>query len=133
MNNIDIARVFEEIASLLEIKGANPFKIRAYRNAADTLSTTAECVSDLPFDALLAIPGIGKDLAARIRELADTGHLTYQQELLQSYPASLLELLQLQGLGPKTVALLFATQGIKTVDELETAAKAGQLDAGCAD
>ncbi len=128
MNNIDIARVFEEIASLLEIKGANPFKIRAYRNAADTLSTTAECVSDLTFDALLAIPGIGKDLAARIRELSDTGHLTYQQELLQSYPASLLELLQLQGLGPKTVALLFATQGIKTVDELETAAKAGQLD-----
>ncbi len=128
MDNLDIARVFEQIASLLEIKGANPFKIRAYRNAADTLSTTPERVSELPVDALLAIPGIGKDLAARIRELADTGRLAYHEELLQSYPASLLELLQLQGLGPKTVALLFNTKDIKTIDELEAAAKAGQLD-----
>ena len=128
MDNHDIARVFEEIANLLEIKGANPFKIRAYRNAADTLSTTAERVSELPIDALLAIPGIGKDLAARIRELADTGRLAYHEELLESYPASLLDLLQLQGLGPKTVALLFATKDIKTIDELEVAAKAGELD-----
>ena len=128
MDNHDIARVFEEIASLLEIKGANPFKIRAYRNAADTLSTTAERISEMPVEELLAIPGIGKDLAARIRELADTGRLAYHEELRQEYPASLLELLQLQGLGPKTVAVLFGTKGIKTVDELEAAARAGALD-----
>ena len=88
MDNQDIARVFEEIAALLEIKGANPFKIRAYRNASETVSTMGERVSDLSAEALLAIPGIGKDLAARIRELSETGVLTYHQELLEVYPAT---------------------------------------------
>ena len=74
-----------------------------------------ERVSDLSAEALLAIPGIGKDLAARIRELSETGALTYHQELLEDYPATLLDLLTLQGLGPKTVALLFETRGIKTL------------------
>ena len=128
MDNQDIARVFEEIAALLEIKGANPFKIRAYRNASETVSTMGERVSDLSAEALLAIPGIGKDLAARIRELSETGVLTYHQELLEVYPATLLDLLTLQGLGPKTVALLYETKGIKTLGELEEAARAGHLD-----
>ena len=128
MENQDIARVLEEIAALLEIKGANPFKIRAYRNAAETISTMAERVGDLSMEALLDIPGIGKDLAARIRELAGTGTLTYHQELLAAYPATLLDLLTLQGLGPKTVALLYEGRGITTLDELENAAREGQLD-----
>ena len=128
MDNQDIARVFEDIAALLEIKGANPFKIRAYRNASETISTMAERISDLSGEALLAIPGIGKDLAARIRELSETGALAYHQELLEAYPASLLDLLTLQGLGPKTVALLYETRGIKTLDELEAAAREGHLD-----
>ena len=128
MDNQDIARVFEEIAALLEIKGANPFKIRAYRNASETVSTMGERVSDLSAEALLAIPGIGKDLAARIRELSETGALTSHQELLEEYPATLLDLLTLQGLGPKTVALLYETRGIKTLGELEEAARNGHLD-----
>ena len=128
MDNHDIARVFEEIASLLEIKGANPFKIRAYRNAADTLSTAAQRVSDLTPEQLLEIPGIGKDLTAKIRELCDTGQLVYHQDLLETHPASLLDLLALQGLGPKTVALLYETRGIQSVDELEEAARGGKLD-----
>ena len=128
MDNQDIARIFDEISDLLEIKGANPFKIRAYRNAAETLTNTAERITDMDVDALLAIPGIGKDLATRIRELSDTGTSAYHAELLQEYPASLLELLKLQGLGPKTVALLHSSLGIKTIDELESAARAGQLD-----
>ena len=128
MDNQEIARVFEEISALLEIKGANPFKIRAYRNAADTITSTAERVADMPVETLLGIPGIGKDLAARIRELSDTGTLAYHTALLQEYPASLLELLQLQGLGPKTVALLYSTLGITTIDGLEAAATAGTLD-----
>ena len=128
MDNQDVAQVFEDIAALLEIKGANPFKIRAYRNAAETVSTMGERVSDLSAEALLAIPGIGKDLAARIRELSETGVLTYHQELLEAYPASLLELLKLQGLGPKTVALLYKTRGIATLDALEEAAREGHLD-----
>ena len=128
MNNQDIARIFEEIAALLEIKGANPFKIRAYRNASETVSTMGERLSDLSAEALLAIPGIGKDLAARIRELSETGALTSHQELLEEYPATLLDLLTLQGLGPKTVALLYETRGIKTLGELDEAARNGHLD-----
>ena len=128
MDNQEIARVFNEISSLLELKGANPFKIRAYRNAAETLADLPGQVSGLPTEELLAIPGIGKDLAARIRELCDTGRLDYHAELLTEYPASLLELLDLQGLGPKTVARLHTTLGIHTVDGLEQAARAGTLD-----
>ena len=128
MDNQDIARIFEEISALLEIKGANPFKIRAYRNAAETLSSIAERVSDMDLNALRAIPGIGKDLATRIRELSDSATSAYHTELLQEYPASLLELLKLQGLGPKTVGLLHSSLGIKTIEELESAAQAGRLD-----
>ena len=128
MDNQDIARIFQEISALLEIKSANPFKIRAYRNAAETLSSIAERVSDMDVNALRAIPGIGKDLATRIRELSDSGTSAYHTELLQEYPASLLELLKLQGLGPKTVGLLHSSLGIKTIEELESAAQAGRLD-----
>ena len=94
MDNQDIARIFEQISDLLEIKGANPFKIRAYRNAAETLASIAERVSDMEVDALRAIPGIGKDLATRIRELSETGTSAYHTELLEQYPVSLLELLK---------------------------------------
>ena len=127
MGNQDIARIFEQISDLLEIKGANPFKIRAYRNAAETLASIAERVSDMEVDALRAIPGIGKDLATRIRELSETGTSAYHTELLEEYPVSLLELLKLQGLGPKTVGLLHSSLGIKTIEELESAAQAGRL------
>ncbi len=68
MDNQDIARIFEEISDLLEIKGANPFKIRAYRNAAETLASIPERLSAMDVNSLRAIPGIGKDLATRIRE-----------------------------------------------------------------
>ena len=128
MDNQDIARIFDEISNLLEIKGANPFKIRAYRNAAETIASIAEQVSDMDVKTLRAIPGIGKDLATRIRELSDTGTSAYHTELLQEYPASLLELLKLRGLGPKTVSLLHGSLGIKTIEELESAAQSGRLD-----
>ena len=127
MDNAAIAHVLAEIGDLLEIKGANPFKIRAYRNASETVAVSAEPVADLSEVALLAIPGIGKDLAAKIRELAETGSLTYHEALLTEVPASLLDLLHLQGLGPKTVALLHDALNILTIDELESAATAGRL------
>ena len=92
MDNQDIARVFDEIARLLELKGANPFKIRAYRNAAETLTDLPGQARELSTEELLEIPGIGKDLAARIRELCDTGRLAYHADLLEEYPASLLEI-----------------------------------------
>ena len=128
MDNQDIARIFDEISDLLEIKGMNPFKIRAYRNAAETLSSIAERVSEMDTNALRRIPGIGKDLATRIQELSDSGTSTYHTNLLQEYPVSLLELLKLQGLGPKTVGLLYNSLGIKTIGELESATHAGRLD-----
>ena len=127
MDNAAIAHVLGEIGDLLKIKGANPFKIRAYRNASETVATSAERVADLSEVALLAIPGIGKDLAAKIQELAETGSLTYHQALLSEVPASLLDLLHLQGVGPKTVALLHEVLNVRTIDELEAAATAGRL------
>ena len=127
MDNADIARVFGQIADLLEIKGANPFKIRAYRNAADIVATTPEQIVDLADEDLLDIPGIGRDLAAKTRELADRGTLAYHEELLQELPRTLLELLDLPGLGPRTVARLYDELAITSLDELETAARNGRI------
>ncbi len=127
MDNADIARVFGQIADLLEIKGANPFKIRAYRNAADIVATTPEQIVDLADEDLLDIPGIGRDLAAKMRELADRGTLAYHEELLQELPRTLLELLDLPGLGPRTVARLYDELAITSLDELETAARNGRI------
>jgi len=127
VDNLAIARVLAEIGDLLEIKGENPFKIRAYRNAAETASHLAERLADLTPPQRLAIPGIGKDLAAKIGTLIETGSIAYHQELLQEFPASILDLLHLQGVGPKTAALLYRELGIRTLDDLEAAITQGRL------
>ncbi len=127
MDNPRIARVFSDIGDLLEIKGANPFKIRAYRNAADIVGHMAERVADLTDADMRAIPGIGKDLAAKMRELVDTGGLAYFDTLRQEFPASILDMLRLQGVGPKTVGRLYAELGIETLEELEAAAGDGRI------
>lgn len=127
MDNRQIAQMFAEIADLLEIKGANAFKIRAYRTAADTVGAWADSVARMDDHQLRELAGIGKDLAAKIRELADTGTCAYHQELLQEFPPTILDLLRLHGVGPKTVALLYTILNIRTVDELAEAARAGRL------
>ena len=127
LENLAISRVFAEIGDLLEIKGENPFKIRAYRNAAETIAHSPERLADLSREARLAIPGIGKDLAAKIAELLETGAIAYHQALLQEFPPTVLDLLHLQGVGPKTVALLYRELNIRTLDELERAARDGRL------
>ena len=127
MDNLGVARVFTNIGDLLDIKGANPFKIRAYRNAADIVGHMAERVADLTDAEVRELPGIGKDLAAKIRELVDTGALLYYDELRQEFPPSILDMLRLQGVGPKTVAVLHAELGIETLEDLETAATEGRL------
>ena len=127
MDNLDIARIFNEIGDLLEIKGANPFKVRAYRNAADVVGHMAEPLADLGDAELRALPGIGKELTAKIRELIDTAALTYYDELRRELPHSILEMLHLQGVGPKTVAVLYGELGIETLDDLEIAATEGRL------
>ena len=127
MDNRLIAQVLAEVADLLEIKGENAFKIRAYRSAADAVATWPDAVARLDDKQLRELPGIGKDLAAKIRELIDTGVCRYHQELLQAFPPTILDLLRLQGVGPKTVALLYSNLQIRTVDELAAAARSGRL------
>jgi DNA polymerase (family 10) len=127
VDNLQIARVFGEIGDLLEIKGENAFKIRAYRTAADTIRTWGDPVSGMEEAQLRDLPGIGKDLAAKVRELVLTGTCLYHQQLLQEFPPTILDLLRLQGVGPKTVALLYTALNIHTVDELAEAARSGRL------
>ena len=127
LDNKSVARTLLEIADLLELKGENPFKIRAYRNAADVVSHAAETVSALDEAALRGWNGIGKDLAGRIREIAITGDCGIRRDLLTEFPATLLDVLRLQGVGPKTVAILYKELRIKSLDDLAAAAKAGRI------
>ena len=127
MDNLAIARVLAEIGDLLEIKGENPFKIRAYRNASETVAHETRRVASLTPVERLDLPCIGKDIAAKIGELADTGTIRYHQELLQEFPPTILDLLNLQGVGPKTVARLYGDLGIRTLEELEQAARDGRV------
>ncbi len=127
MDNLAIARVLGEIGDLLEIKNENAFKIRAYRNAAETITHLGDSVAALPPAERLGLQGIGKDLAAKIGELIDTGSCLYHQELLQEFPPTILDLLRLQGVGPKTVALLYRQLEIRSLDDLERAAREGRI------
>ena len=127
MDNLGIARIFTDIGDLLEIKSANPFKIRAYRNAADIIGHMAERIADLTDADVRELPGIGKDLTAKIRELIDTDALAFYDELRKEFPPTLLDMLRLQGVGPKTVAVLYGELGIETLDDLEAAATEGRL------
>jgi DNA polymerase (family 10) len=127
VDNLAIARVFAEIGDLLEIKNENPFKIRAYRNAADTIVHFGDPIAGLAAADRLRIPGIGKDLAAKIGELLDTGECRYHRDLLQEFPPTILDLLRLQGVGPKTVALLYRGLEIRTLEDLERAARDGRI------
>ena len=129
MDNLAIARVLREIADLLEIKDDNPFKIRAYRNGADMVANHPHELSALDEAGLREIPGIGKDLAARIREIGETGDTAYHRELIAEFPPTILDLLHLQGVGPKTVATLYRELGIRTLDDLERAALDGRIRA----
>ena len=122
-----MAQVLGEIADLLEIKGENAFKIRAYRTGADTIKAWGDPVALMDDIQLRALPGIGKDLAGKIRELAGTGTCGYHRDLLQEFPPTILDLLRLQGVGPKTVAVLYSSLNIRTVEELADAARNGRL------
>ena len=125
MTNAEIAAVFEQMADLLEFQGANPFRVRAYRNAAPARSTTcresaAEIVDD-PDRSLTDIEGIGKDLAEKIATLVETGSLPMLDELLAEIPESVLAMLRVPGLGPKRAATLYHELNITTLDELREA------------
>jgi DNA polymerase (family X) len=129
LDNPAIAHLLGEIADLLEIKGDNPFKIRAYRNAADIVANHPHQLALLDVAGLREIPGIGKDLAARIREISETGGCAYHRELMAEFPPTILDLLHLQGVGPKTVATFYKELGVRTLEDLEQAAKSGRVRA----
>jgi DNA polymerase (family X) len=129
LDNGAIAVILSEIADLLEIKGENPFKIRAYRNVADIASNHPHHLASLDETSLREIPGIGKDLAGKIREIATTGDSQFHRELLAEFPPSILEMMRLQGVGPKTVAMLHRELGVQTIDDLQRAAVDGRVRA----
>ena len=130
MDNISIARVLEETAALLEIDAADPFRIRSYRRAAEAVEQQTTQLSTLAADPkqLLAIAGIGKGMAANIIAILETGSTPLRDELLKKYRPSMLELLRLPGMGPKTVALIWSSLEVCDIDALEEAAKAGHLN-----
>ena len=114
MDNLAIARVFGEIGDLLEIKAENPFKIRAYRNAADTIAHLAEPIAEPPgADRLANSRASARTSPQRSPSSSRPGAIAYHQELLQEFPPTILDLLHLQGVGPKTVALLYRELGIR--------------------
>lgn len=129
VHNADIALIFEEIADRLEIQGANPFRIRAYRNAARNLT-------ELPREArallekgedLTQIPGIGEDLAAKIHEIVTTGRCSLLERLRRELPPAVTELLHIPGLGPKRVKALYHDLEVQTVEQLYRAARDGRI------
>ncbi|MGD1984717.1 MAG: DNA polymerase/3'-5' exonuclease PolX [Chromatiaceae bacterium] len=131
IHNADIAAIFEEIAELLEIQGANPFRIRAYRNAAITIG---EFGRDLPAlirngKELPKIAGIGEDLSRKINEIATTGHCTLLDRLHNTLPTTITALLKIPGLGPKRVRALYEELHVQDVAALRSAAEQGQIQA----
>lgn len=127
MKNQEIARIFNEIADILEIKGENPFRIRAYRRAAQNIEGFSRDVSGLSEEELLSIPGIGHDLAGKIREYISTGKIASYEELKKEIPEGLTVLLTVPSLGPKTAKLLYERLKIKDIDDLERLAREHKL------
>lgn len=124
-----IAETLEDIARLLELKGENPFKIRAYTNAARAVETfPGDLAEAARRDALDEIPGIGKAIAEKICELVKTGKLEFFEKLRAEFPAGLFELFGLRGLGTKKIKVLYEELGIDSLAELERAANDGRIN-----
>lgn len=132
MINLDMARIFDEIADILELKGANPFKIRAYRRAARTIETLAQDLKVIAerggVSELKKIPGVGEGIAKKILEIAKTGDCKTHRALREEVPAGLLELLAIPRVGPKTIAKVHDEIGISSIEQLEEAAKSHTLE-----
>ena len=129
MDNKAIANILYETADLLEIDGQDSFRIRSYRNAAQAIENHSHQIKEIIGDPkqVLAIPGIGKGMLTNLQELFNTGKLAIQAELLQKYHPSMLQLLKIQGLGPKTIALIWSAYKVSDVDGVEKLARAGKI------
>ena len=130
MENIEIAGVLEELGDLLEIRGSNPFRIRAYRNAVRTVRGLTRPLAAMiaAGEDLTALPAIGKDISAHIVELVETGELARLAEVSSEVPRSLVQLVKLDGVGPKKAKKLWESLEVTTVDELEAALRAGRVE-----
>src|SRR5437660_8746144 len=129
MDNKAIANILYETADLLEIDGQDSFRIRSYRNAAQAIESHAHQLKDIISDPkqVLAIPGIGKGMLTNLQELFNTGKLGVQAGLLEKYHPSMLQLLKIQGLGPKTIALIWSAYKVSDVDGVEKLAREGKI------
>jgi DNA polymerase (family X) len=124
----EIAQTLEQIAILLELKDENPFKIRAYANAARSIEAWGGNLSDLQDEEALAkIPGIGKAIAAKVKELAATGSLKYLEDLQAEFPAAILELFSIPGLGAKKIKALYEQLEISSIEQLQKACESGRV------
>jgi DNA polymerase (family 10) len=121
MENLDIARTLTTLGDLLEIQGANPFRIRAYRNAVNTIESLSRPLTAMieAGEDLTELPNVGKNVAAHIVELLDTGHIGRMDEVTAEFPETLVELMRLDGVGPKKARKLFEELRVETVDDLE--------------
>jgi DNA polymerase (family 10) len=129
IHNNDVADIFDELANLLEIKGENPFRVRAYRNAARTVASLSRSVSELAGEekGLDGLPGIGKDLADKIRTIVATKKLPLLEELKKELPEGLSTLMRIRGLGPKRIAVLYKELKVASLEDLKKAARDGKI------
>jgi DNA polymerase (family 10) len=129
VDNKAIANILYETADLLEIDGQDSFRIRSYRNAAQAIENHSEQIKDIIAEPkrVLEIAGIGKGMLANLQELFETGKLTVLDELLEKYHPSMLQLLKIQGLGPKTIALIWSAYKVSDVDGVEKLAREGKI------
>jgi DNA polymerase (family 10) len=128
MRNIEIATLFSRIGDLLEIQGANPFRVRAYRRAAENLETLTDNIESIVSrGATREIPGIGEDLAAKIAEYVATGKIKFYEELKKEVPLGLLEIVTIPSVGPKTAKKIYDRFHVKDVDHLDKLARSGKL------
>jgi DNA polymerase (family 10) len=128
MTKEEIAGVLEKIATLLELKDENPFKVRAYTNAARAIETFGGNVPNFQDEEAVAkVPGIGKSIALKIKELASTGSLKYFEELSAEFPVGIMELFSLPGLGAKKIKALYDRLGINSIEQLQKACEDGRV------
>ena len=129
ITNAEIAKIFNEYADLLEIKGENPFKVRAYRNAARTVENIGKSLEELVKEGydLTKLPGIGADLSRYIKEIVTIGKFSKLEEIKEEIPPSLVEMLSIEGLGPKRIKTLYEKLHIQSMEDLRRAAESGEI------
>src|SRR5579863_2133880 len=128
MDKAEVTRILDEVGDLLELRGGNPFEVRAYQNAARAIGQVDDDLDELVRSGAIArVPGLGKTLLQRVTELVTTGNMAFHQELLAEIPPGLREMLKIPGLGPKRIRQIHETLNISTLAELRAAAEANTI------